>query len=155
VWVWDSRTGETVFPLPAAPEEAPYHPLAFSPDGRYLLTQKDGRAVQVWDAATSDAVGLLDTDIRSMRALVFSRDGAQLASVSTDGIVKLWDATRLNEKQEARLTFRARVPGPGVNVAFSPDGRRLATGSEENTVKIRDVATGRELKKLEGHKGEV
>src|SRR5262249_984754 len=48
-----------------------------------------------------------------------------------------------------------RVPGPSVNVAFSPDGRRLTTGGAENTVKIWDVATGDELSTLRGHNGEV
>src|SRR5262249_18393949 len=72
-----------------------------------------------------------------------------------DGIVKLWDAKRLNERQQPRHTLQTRVPGPSLNVAFSPDGRRLATGGQKNTVKIRDVATGRELHTLEGHSGEV
>ena len=40
-------------------------------------------------------------------------------------------------------------------MAFSPDGRRLATGGEENTVKIWDVQTGRELHTLRGHNGDV
>jgi WD40 repeat protein len=43
-----------------------------------------------------------------------------------------------------------------VNVAFSSDGRRLATGGEENMVKIWDVETGQELQPpLRGHRGEV
>ena len=40
-------------------------------------------------------------------------------------------------------------------MAFSPDGRRLATGGEENTVKIWDVQTGQELHTLRGHNGDV
>jgi WD40 repeat protein len=91
-----------------------------------------------------------------MRAVVFSRDGRHLATASGDGKVKLWDGTRLDEKQEPRHTLQARVPGPSVNVAFSPDGRRLATGGEENTIKIWDVETGAELlKPLRGHIKEV
>jgi WD40 repeat protein len=74
--------------------------------------------------------------------------------------VNLWDtkwldSDRNDEKKVPRLTLRARVAGPGVNVAFSPDGRRLATGGEENTVKIRDVQDGRELHTLRGHNGDV
>jgi WD40 repeat protein len=62
----------------------------------------------------------------------------------------------LDEKQEARLfTNRARVHGQCLNVAFSPDARRLATGGEENTVQIWDVQTGDLLQTLRGHSGDV
>jgi WD40 repeat protein len=69
--------------------------------------------------------------------------------------VKLWDATRLGAGQKARITLSAQVPRPSVNLAFSPDGKRLATGGERSTVKIWDVQTGHELKTLWGHSGEV
>ena len=59
--------------------------------------------MQVWDARTGGQVGTLGTHDREIRGLVFSRDGKHLASASGDGMVKLWDATRLDEKQEARL----------------------------------------------------
>ncbi len=161
VRVWDARTEREAFSLPAAPGKIalPYSAVAFSPDGRYLVTGTLNGAVQVWDAGTGQKVGTLDTHSREIFGVVFSRDGEHLASASRDGIVKLWDAKRLdkeslNEKKEPR-TIRARLPGPSLNVAFSPDGRRLATGGEKNTVKIWDVQSGQELKTLEGHSGEV
>ena len=153
VKVWNARNGREVFELPPGSEN--YYSVAFSPDGRYLVTGGGLGALQVWDAGTGREVGTTGTHDREIRGVVFSRDGNHLASASGDGKVKLWDALRLHEKQQARLTLRARVPGPSLNVAFSPDGRRLATGGDKNTVKIWDVQNGQELKALEGHSGEV
>src|SRR5262249_47547599 len=148
VRVWNARTEGEVFKLPTGQENfaLPYSAVTFSPDGRYLVTGKGGGTVHVWEGETGQAVGTLDKQKRDVRGLVFSKDGEQLAATSSDGTVKLWDAKRLDkscldEKKEAGLILRARVPGPSVNVAFSPDGRRLAMGGERNTVKIRDLQT--------------
>jgi WD40 repeat protein/serine/threonine protein kinase len=158
VKVWDGRTGREHFAVPASQDgfAGPYTAVAFRPDGRYLVTGNQDGVVQVRDSQTGKEVHRLVTHGREVRGLVFSRDGEHLASASSDGEVKLWDATRLDEKQDPRIPpIRGRVPGPSLNVAFSPDGRRLATGGEENTVKIWDVQTGRELQPLRGHNGEV
>jgi WD40 repeat protein/serine/threonine protein kinase len=156
VKIWDASDGRVDVRIPVGRGAGPYQALAFSPDGRYLVTGQLEGAVQVWDARTGQPVGTLATHDREIRGVVFSRDGRHLASASGDGKVTLWDATRLGEKQEPRLTIRARVPGPSVNVAFSPDGRRLATGGEGNTVKIWDVEKGKELlTTLRGHSKEV
>jgi WD40 repeat protein len=69
--------------------------------------------------------------------------------------VKIWDAKRLDQIQQPHRIFQARVPGPYLNVAFSPDGQRLATGGKKNTVIIWDVETRRELQTLQGHNGDV
>jgi len=156
VKVWDALTGREVFTLPGTrPGDPEFFGVAFSPNGRYLVTGRLNGNVQVWDARTGEEVGTLGTHERALRGVVFSRDGRHLATVSADGLVKLWDATRLDEKQEARLILQGRLLGPCLNVAFSPDGRRLATGGEENTVKIWDVKNGQELKTLRGHNGDI
>src|SRR5262249_17703897 len=156
VKVWEAADGHEDFRIPADRSAGPYQVVAFHPDGSYLVTGQLEGVLQVWDARTGRAVRTLATHDREIRGLVFSRDGRHLASASGDGKVMIWDATRLDEKQEPRrLPVPARVPGPSVNVAFSPESRWLVTGGERNTIKIWDLAKGGELlNTLEGHRGE-
>jgi WD40 repeat protein len=155
VKVWDAQTRQEVFTLPKVPGGPEFLAVAYSTDGRYLVTGRQDSTVQVWDARTGEEVRMLGTHDREIRGVVFSRDGRHLASASGDGVVKLWDSTRLDKKQEPRHTLSAWVPGQYLNVAFSPDSGRLVTGGQGNTVKIWDVQTGQELKTLHGHTGDV
>jgi WD40 repeat protein/serine/threonine protein kinase len=157
VWVWDARTRERKFPLTSGPT---CFAVAFSPDGRYLVAGRGNGALQVWDAGTGKLVGMLGTHDQDIRGVVFSRVGGHLATSSGDGKVKLWDVTRLDKeyldgKPAPRHTLDALVPGPSLNMAFSPDGKRLATGGEKNLIKIWDVQTGNVLQRLPGHRGDV
>jgi WD40 repeat protein/serine/threonine protein kinase len=140
-------------PLGSASE---YFAVAFSPDGRHLVTGGGARLVQVWDADTGRPVHTLGAHKGVIRGLAFSPDRKYLGSMDSDGEIKLWDAARLGEKDPPQLRpFAAHSPGVGLSMAFSPDGKRLVTGGKEYTVKIWEVETGELLHTLRGHTGDV
>lgn len=144
------------------PVDLEYTAAAFSTDRRYLVTGRQNGKIQVWDARDGRPIGELRSHRGPIRGVVFSPDpdDPYLASSSADGKVNLWDATRLGEiettgLQEPLRTFSVHCPVLCVNVAFSPDGKRIAIGDTEYRVVIWEVETGKELRTLRGHTGDV
>src|SRR5262249_22858740 len=80
----------------------------------------------------------------------WSRDGAQLATGSTDGTAKVWDAASGRETR----TLKGHI-SQVRSISWSPDGMRLAAGSLGGTAEVGGAAGGRELLTLKGHAGEV
>jgi RNA polymerase sigma factor (sigma-70 family) len=118
--------------------------MAISPDGSKIGTAH-WREARLWDAATGKELATLKFASKTLsgtgRGVAFSADGKVLAAVDyTD--VKLWDASTGEEL--------ARLSGHETGLscmAFSPDGKKLATGSNQETRSVRlwDVADREEL----------
>jgi hypothetical protein len=145
--VWNAGTGKELLALRGPKAFRPIVPsVAFSPDGRRLVTNTGDKTAQVWDATTGQEVFTLRGHTDSLLRTVFSPDGQRIASASDDNTVRIWDA---DSGQEV-LTLIGHTREV-VGVAFSPDGHRLATGSCDRTVKIWDAATGQEILTLRGH----
>ncbi|KAH9216225.1 putative WD-repeat protein, partial [Leptodontidium sp. 2 PMI_412] len=101
-----------------------------------------------WDAA----LVTLEGHQRSVNSLAFSSDGKRLVSGSCDGVIKLWDS----DSGELRTTIEAHSDSDGIrpwfkghfpnsvnSVVFSPDDKRIASCSENGTVKIWDADSGK------------
>ncbi|MBD2169496.1 ribosome assembly protein 4 [Calothrix membranacea FACHB-236] len=96
----------------------------------------------------------------SVNSVTFSPDGQQLASGSDDNTIKLWDVSTgkviqtLPPLQEATPTESYIDSGHQdsvTSIAFSSDGKKLASGSEDKTIKLWDISTGQLLQTFSGH----
>ena len=83
--------------------------------------------------------------------VAWSPDGKTLATASTDGTAKLWDAATGREL----ATLKGHARGDVNVVAFSPDGQTLATGGDDHTVRIWDAHTHALRATCAGNTGDV
>jgi WD40 repeat protein len=124
---------------------------SYSQDGRRILTYSDDRTARIWTAAGEPAATL--TTPLSIASAIFSPDGKRVAMthrgheeityksgavrVYTSNVARIWDATTGKEL----LVLRGHG-GPVTSAAFSRDGSRIVTSSQDQTARVWDAATG-------------
>jgi WD40 repeat protein len=177
--VWDLQKNAQVFSCSPKPVRA----LAWSPTGGHVAVVYPNW-VEVWDVRDWKALCELSHPPGELQLAAFSPDGNRLASMDGAGVVRLWDWRDKKEllsfegggndlafsgdgqrlASAGRLEVRVWELGQGRReltlngrqcVAISADGQLLATGSQDDTVKLWDGQTGKELLTLKGHEGTV
>ena len=130
--------------------------VAFSPDGRSIVSGDFNGKIKVWDAETGKEIRTLRVHEGPVESVAFSPDGRRIVSGisccwnNKNNTVKVWDA----ETGQEIHTLRGHEASVN-SVAFSPDGRRIVSGSEDKTIKVWDTTTGREMYTLAGHQYDV
>jgi len=164
--LWEVATGREVRTL--REHAFAVYSVAFSPDGWLLASgsceqfgpEGCSGVIDLWEVATGNLVGtLIDWRTSDVNSVAFSPDGQLLASGScrvgplgfgcVGGMIDLWDVAT----GSGVLTLYGHAYAV-TSVAFSPDGRLLASGGSA-TIDLWDVATGNLVRTLEGHTGGV
>jgi WD40 repeat protein len=144
--VWDAQTGKVLHTFQGG-IAGPMGRLSFSSDGKRLAA--GGRSTYVWDADTGKE---LFSFTGGGPTVAFSPDDRLLASVNLRGnVIKIWEMQGGQELLSATGSHTDYVS----SLIFSPDGKRLISGSRDGMVKVSDALTGQELISFKNHADNV
>ncbi len=124
--------------------------MTFSSDGRYLAAASEDGEVKLWQVPAGKEFAALSGEREDVSCLSFSPDGTEFA-VNNGNVIELWsvDTTPVLRQEFRGCTGRVR------SVAFSPDGKLLAGGTDNWEIRLWETSNGREMKTLRGHLGRV
>jgi WD40 repeat protein len=143
VRVWDLASKQTTHVLEGA-ERGVSAQVAFSTDGKILAAATDGPKVSLWDPKTGKSLRTVNEPGRRLCEVAFTRDGKMLLS-DNNGSAGFWDA-----RTGKQIATRPAHHGKVTAVAFTPDGKTIATGSDDQTVRLWDAVTSKQVDILQG-----
>ncbi|MDQ3007620.1 MAG: WD40 repeat domain-containing protein [Chloroflexota bacterium] len=137
VTIWDLASAKALLTMQVSPHGTTS--VAYSPDGKYLITGDwDGNGI-IWDANTGNKLFTLPNQ-SPVTAVSYSPDGKLTATGDVGGIVIIWNAMT----GKKLLTLKGH--NGWVNaVPFSPNGKLIATVAKDGTARVWDATTGENL----------
>ncbi|HEX8156802.1 MAG TPA: hypothetical protein VF526_05390, partial [Solirubrobacteraceae bacterium] len=122
--------------------------LAFSPDGKHLVTASADGTARTWNARSGarERVLKVGTEVLDAR---YSPNGERVAAAGADGIIRIWAL------EGGDPTVLYGHDGPVNALGFNDAGNRIVSGGSDGTVRVWDTASGDPLVVLHQHKGSV
>jgi|GEM_PF-1904142 len=124
--------------------------VAFSPDGKTVLTGGEDGRVRFWRTDNGEPIGKALPHNNSVLAVAFSPDGKRILTGSSDRTARFWRADS-GEQISKPLQHKGSV----LAVAFSPDGDKVITGCEDGTARLWRTDSGEPIGKALRHEGAI
>jgi WD40 repeat protein len=146
VHVWEARTGHRIVLYPGHSNWV--NAVSWSPDGRYVASGSTDGTVQIWEAMTGRHVFTYRGHTNAVYTVSWSPDGNYIASGGQDRTVQVWDVQKaIHAGLVDKTVAPVAQPSPFIitygghsgainNLAWSPDGRYIASGAYDGTVKL-------------------
>ena len=146
--LWNAVSGGSIGkPLKGHSDDV--NSVAFSSDGRLLVSASNDKTLRLWDAVIGEPIGgPLRGHTAAVTAVAFSPDGKRIVSASADKTLRLWDP---NTGKPIGQPLRGHTEAVNT-VAFSFDGKRVVSASDDTTLRLWDPDTGKPIgQPLRGH----
>ncbi|TFK74199.1 WD40 repeat-like protein [Pluteus cervinus] len=125
--------------------------VAYSQDGRYLVSGSRDKTMRIWDMTSGQPViDPLQGHSDSVWSVSYSPNGTYMVSGSKDNTIRIWNAASGESIMELQ-----KHTGPVWSVVYSPDNQCIASGSDDKTIIIWDATNGKPVMDLEGHNDSV
>ncbi|MDG2224528.1 MAG: protein kinase [Rubripirellula sp.] len=151
VVLWDVEKGTLARPFPE--HSITVHGLAFSKDGRLLVTACEDRKLRVWNPDAGTVLRTIAGHASSIRQVTFSPDDQTLISGDDEGVIKFWNLATGQE-----LLSLPSLGSAIERISFDPDGDALVVLTEEGQMHVFEGASqsnGMETSVLDNPSGEV
>jgi WD40 repeat protein/tRNA A-37 threonylcarbamoyl transferase component Bud32 len=158
VKIWDGDTGQELGTLKGHKHYV--MGVALHPDGKRIVSGSGDKTVKVWGGTASRETTTLRPPAGEY-IMALSRDGKPIVTGSHDGTARPWDpatgqvtlatTVKVWDAATGRVTMTLKgYANPFTSLTFSPDGKRMVTGSRDGTVQVWDPTTGRVTMSLKG-----
>jgi WD40 repeat protein len=125
--------------------------VAVTPDGKHAISASHDGTLKVWDIASRRELKSLKGRSARFTAVATEPSGVSVISADNDGALRLWNLTTGEEV----WSLQDQVDRWARQLAVTADGKLLISPSRDRTLKVRELASGRELRSMRGHSAEV
>ena len=141
IHLWEVETGKTIATFPGHLDRV--RALSYSADGQLLASSSDDGTIRIWDCNRKELITVLSKHQDKVRWVIFHPDQKTLISASEDNQICLWTVNLSEQKLINFFQLKENKNELLRAIAISPDGKCLASGTDDGIIRFWDLEKGK------------